>query len=639
MLETIEIRDGSLTVEELMADIERVCRRIPPLWDLNNYVAVNPFLGYSGSPIDEAAQEVGDGLAAKVLPDVQDYRARWAAGEFHLSDLARAALESDFSVEVLSEILDGRRQPPVRPASPVLTFAERVDRDSGSQWEDALIRQITRWCAVHMMKGGSYWTLSDGDRGLYASWREAASVDRTLEIFGLTGWRRWAASLPSSADETIVQMMVRLNIEPEDRERYLYRLLKGVYGWASYLRREGWSGLDDSAGSVTDLLAIRIGADAAVAELTPRTGRRAKTPLACREEVEDESIRVVFQNAWENGFVRRLLGGLRPPPPEIRPQERPAVQAVFCIDVRSEPLRRHLEAQSEAIETRGFAGFFGVAIDWQSADGVGSARCPVLLKPTVSLRDSSPYSPGVLASASGRVSSAPAGAFNFVELLGLAYGLGLAADAMSLGKLERSKEHIAPLPWNPVENHGAIEPETRHALALGILKNMGLRHTFARLVLLTGHESHSANNPHAAGLDCGACGGHGGALNARVASAILNDPAVRQGLRPLGWDLPADTVFVAGVHDTSTDSVTLLDTDRIPDSHRADLDRLRVWLDRAGSQVRAERAPALGLKGQATGVLKRLLRAELGTGRRSGPSGASLGTPRSSPRAAPAPAG
>ena len=61
----------------------------------------------------------------------------------------------------------------------------------------------------------------------------------------------------------------------------------------------------------------------------------------------------------------------------------PRAQAVFCIDTRSEGIRRHLEAQGD-YETFGFAGFFGIALDFQAL-GVqeGVALCPVLLAPEV----------------------------------------------------------------------------------------------------------------------------------------------------------------------------------------------------------------------------------------------------------------
>ncbi len=73
--------------------------------------------------------------------------------------------------------------------------------------------------------------------------------------------------------------------------------------------------------------------------------------------------------------------------------------------------------------------------------------------------------------------------------------------------------------------------------------------------------------------------------------------------------MPATTWFVAALHDTTTDEVSLLEVEHVPASHQADLAAVRPWLAEAGIHARAERAGSLGLSAADAPALERAVRA------------------------------
>ena len=108
----------------------------------------------------------------------------------------------------------------------------------------------------------------------------------------------------------------------------------------------------------------------------------ANTLLSWLDDFPAERHGPVWLEAYEETYRRNLIQKLsthRGMIPET--EARPRAQLVFCIDVRSESFRRHIEAQGP-YETLGFAGFFGIPISHQAFDShERAALCPVLLSP------------------------------------------------------------------------------------------------------------------------------------------------------------------------------------------------------------------------------------------------------------------
>jgi uncharacterized protein YbcC (UPF0753/DUF2309 family) len=135
--------------------------------------------------------------------------------------------------------------------------------------------------------------------------------------------------------------------------------------------------------------------------------------------------------------------------------------------------------------------------------------------------------------------------------------------------------------------------DQRIVLAEGMLRNLGLTDRFPRIVAICGHAASMVNNPYRAGYDCGACGGHSGEPNARVAAAILNDIQVRAALAERGIAIPADTWFVAAVHRTTTDEIEFFGPTGCPATHRDEFRNILAWTAAAGKATRHERSRRL----------------------------------------------
>jgi len=583
-------------VSGLLTGAEAAARAIPPAFPLDATVAVNPFLGQAQQDLATASARLARVAGVRVTRPRAEYAAQVSAGGITDDDLAAALFASKSPLKpadlaLLKAKLSGDSPDP--QALP--TVAELAAKATGTDWPAVIARSFGLWAAGHFDRGQALWTPAPG-RGAFAAWREWATHDLTPEIAGLAGFCAHVAAAPDTAERAILRAAERLDLTEAAAETAFHRLLMDLGGWSQHARWLLWQAemAGESDTTITDLLAIRMIWEEALIDHAPQVaGAWHETVTAHAEPVAptpDQAIDAILQDAAERSYQRHLSVALTG---NTTQEARPALQAAFCIDVRSEVFRRALEAQGGAIETIGFAGFFGLPVAHKPrGTDMEQAHLPVLLKPALTScsheGDEAEQAVRISARAVrawGRFRQAAVSSFAFVEAAGPAYGWKLVRDALGLETKAK-----APDPAPQIE--GGLTAGQKAETAAAVLRAMSMTTGHARLVLLLGHGAHVTNNPHESAYHCGACGGQTGEVSARLLATLLNDPETRAGLPAQGIELPDDTLFMAGLHETTTDKVTLYEDSHTPD-HAADIAQARAWLDAAGGVARAERAGRL----------------------------------------------
>jgi uncharacterized protein YbcC (UPF0753/DUF2309 family) len=637
----------------LQRAIEGACRRVAPLWPLKNFVAVNPFHGFSGQSFHATCATLHRVARIRMLMPRGFYREAVRTGEVTEADLEAALRQvpahwrGPHTVLELKAAMARAAPPGPRHPAAVATIAEVLDElASGDRLASRtafMTDEISRWCAAYFDQGQSVWRLPSRGLPPFAAWRASMCHDLNAEVMGITGFRATVAALPESPFDAIRDVVRLIGVPARAYEDYLHQALLDIGGWAAYARYIVWNAELDGkpCDTLVELLAIRVvwgyalfrqRSDAAfkdawrramdIAALEPRDEQLGDDPDLCTD--------MILQEAYEAAGQRRLLARLAAPPAPSPAQ--PGLQAAFCIDVRSEIYRRALETVRTDAQTIGFAGFFGLPIEYLPVgDLVGRSHCPVLLKPAFTVceavRGASAQEDAAImhlrrlrrragkAWKSFKLSAISS--FIYVETAGLLFAAKILSDSLALTRTVQDPNtdgmatsvirRLGPRLEAGLEGGRptGFPPPARLAMAEAILRAMSMTTRFARLVMLTGHGSTTVNNPHASSLDCGACGGNTGEVNARVAAMILNDPAIRAALRIKGIDIPAETWFLGCLHDTTTDDIRFFDEDAIPPSHLADVRRLRDDLARATLIAQTERAPRLGIP-DAPGMVGKL---------------------------------
>lgn len=631
LMDYTEVKDGVI-----LEELHKACKKIAPLWPLESSVAVNPYLGLIDQKFESVAQNLSTIGGIQMTLPISFYKQKLEEGQIAYKDLA-SVLANKKSRQKLDEFISSLKdiEDQEDRVTAIATLVDIATQVTEKDWNRFATSRVSTWAASYFDNGQATWAAADSKLGLFSAWRSEAVVDRTPEISGLKGFRSKVKQLPDNSVEAVKSALKILEVSESALPIYLHRLLLKVGGWAAYAAYLDWDNDlygGNQGNKVLEFLAVLICWEACVFQCLDQPKLRVKWLIAKKalsaaavSSKPDKYLatKLILQAAFDLTAQQEIIQKFtnKTPVQEESPTQAKA-QAIFCIDVRSEVYRRNLELVDDGVETLGFAGFFAFPINYVPiGHDSGEAQCPALIPTGPTILETMLDKKDHQTAHDSRVNkhqvqqvwkSFKSGAvtcFSFVSPMGLSYLPKLFTDSFGLTRPVPHPDKVGIKASSLKNKSISLEVATHNNQTVGIpmeqriqmaktaLNAMSLTENFAKFVLIVGHGSTSVNNPHATGLDCGACGGHSGEANAKVAAAVLNDKEVRAQLKAENLHIPDSTVFLACLHDTTTDEVSIFNEAEVPASSQSELLELKKSLAKAGHATRTERAVRMAVEG------------------------------------------
>jgi uncharacterized protein YbcC (UPF0753/DUF2309 family) len=573
----------------IQKSIAEAAKVVGKTWPLYSFVTSNPLAGYEQMPFEEAVKHASQLLNANVYPDVSLFRQALERGEINKKILCDLLVESQF----LSSPEDYLHQMEFHKATSELNDHHDLDRI------------MAKWLAAFMDEGLAEWEMPNKSEGFYSAWRKLVIYDSDIPKTAI-------AEIPKTSLEVLTNVLDYYT--EEDFTAICTYHLAALPGWTGYIKHRSTSrSLWQEAYPINlqDYLGVRfwIAKKIKVAIEPEKMMFSSISPVL--------KLQHIWLKAWEKSWQSKLIELLENQSVRISKskvkKEIPDAQMFFCIDTRSELMRRNIENKGN-YETFGYAGFFGIAMDYENLnDGITRKSCPPILnsayqvsevaKPDTTLQvkayqqknDALNFSEYFLK----RMKNMLPSAFGYVEGSGFFYGIFLVIRTLLPGsfyrlKKKKAKGHEAiyepqiTKSCSQENSDSSIPLQEKVAIVKSAFDLMGWQE-FAPLVVFVGHGSHSANNAFGSSLDCGACAASPGRHNARILAKLANLPEVKYALEEnYNIVIPSTTIFIGGEHNTTTDEIVLFDAE-VPVSHKKRIQELKLDIIKAQQTATQER--------------------------------------------------
>lgn len=582
--------------------IEAAAAKIPKAWPLYAFVTSNPLAGFENKHFEEAVNEATQLFNIRGFPSPFILRKAWEAG--HINP---AKLQSLFAYYEINQTPEEH-----------LNILEQ--KDSENFFDPNPMHQLdclmAKWLSAFIDEGLAEWWMPARQNGFYQAWKALAPYDRQIPK------PDQLKSLPHDPYEAIEQVLAQH--EESQWEPMITEQMAALPGWTGMIKyrleeQNGWQ--QKYPITLAGMLAVRLSlANHMGYDLTPKV-----TPSFSPQSTAAERVWLL---AWEATYQQNLTANIQQYMSDNGQRHQTAdAQLVFCIDTRSEVIRRHIE-QTGNYETLGYAGFFGIPMNYRAFhSSLVRKSCPPILSSAYQVtevtddahvNDAAQYNlwnqlrKAYLQLVNTFKNNVPA-SFGYVEGAGGYYGIGITLRTLLPNFLYRFSKNLKQRMPDPVKfcfpsikklsdeqltHEGApnLAMEEKVACAKALFDLTGWQH-FSQLVVLAGHGSHTTNNPFDSSLDCGACAGSPGRHNARTLALLCNDPEVRKNLAQQGVSIPEETWFVAAEHNTTTDEIELFDA-HVPQTHQQALASLKKDLQQAREGASEERAKSMRKRSQ-----------------------------------------
>ncbi|ERM83337.1 hypothetical protein P872_15960 [Rhodonellum psychrophilum GCM71 = DSM 17998] len=563
---------------------------LPAQSPLKDFVHHNTLHAYQHLPFHEGIQIASENFGYKVYWRLEKYRELYHAGKINDEILDRIITEHKGAEKLKHWKQLLIHQAPQEFPEPKVGKLRKLWRENYNLNLDKEVHNtLFRIVSSYLDQGIAIWKFPSESKGLLSavrileknSFSTFIKSDRSRELLFST--------------KTRLEDLLFLLVGNEERySQYLFDQQFAHPGWSGMvagLENHPERLLDKKKVSLHDLIFLEC-----LLEIDALDRRRGTKWTALAKHIPSEmpgifeasqpseilQIHSLWQEAFEWTYYDQVIKGLQLSHAKKAEKDRPSFQAMFCIDDRCCSIRRYIERFSPDCQTYGTAGFFNIPFYFQPEHGKFMTKvCPAPVDPIHVIKESGAKIRHEKDAHFSKHSKGVFGAWFISQTMGFWSAIKIAKNIFRPGPtpaMVSSFNHMDPKGKLSIE---CIHPDQRHhglqvgftveemANSLeGLLKSIGLVNNFAPLVYVMGHGASSVNNTHYAGYDCGACSGRAGSVNARAIAHIGNHKAVRTILKTRGIEIPDETQFIGGLHDTTRDEMEFYDLDILVKKNR-----------------------------------------------------------------------